>query len=156
MPWTGDTTPIEWASKMKDAPREAINAFAFKVFEGVVLKTPVDSGAARQNWLVTLNAETNECDENKTSGNVLADGGAVIETAKGDDRILIQNSLPYIACLEFGGYPNPPKKGGLTKSGLSKTVGGFSRQAMHGMIGATLAKADQLFEQAVNAVKGKL
>jgi len=150
------TNPIEWASKMKDAPREAINNFAFRIFSGVVEKTPVDTGAARQNWLVTLNAETDECDENKTSGNVLAEGGAVIETAKGDDRILIQNSLPYIATLEFGGYPNPPKKGGVNEKGLPKTVGGFSSQSPNGMVGCTLAKADQLFEQAVNAVKDKL
>jgi len=157
MPWdSSKTNPIEWASKMKDAPREAINAFAFKVFESVTMKTPVDTGAARQNWLVTLNAETDECDENKTTGNVLADGGAVIQGAKGDDRILIQNNLPYVKTLEFGLFPNPPKKGGVTKTGLPKTVGGFSRQAPHGMVGATLAKADQLFDKAVEAVKGRL
>jgi len=156
MPWIGDTTPISWASKMKDAPREAINAFAFKVFESVTMKTPVDTGAARQNWLVTLNAETDECDENKTTGNVLAEGGAVIQGAKGDDKILIQNNLPYVPCLEYGLYPNPPKKGGVTRNGLPKTVGGFSSQAPHGMIGLTLAKANQLFEAALAAVKGKL
>ena len=156
MPWTGDTTPIEWASKMKDAPREAINAFAFAVFSRVVMRTPVDTGAARQNWLVSINAETDECDEDKTTGNVLADGGAVIQGAKGDDTIFIQNSLPYVPCLEYGLYPNPPKKGGVTRNGEPKTVGGFSRQAVHGMVGVTLAKADQLFEAALAAVKGSL
>jgi len=149
------TNPIEWAAKMKDAPREAINAFAFKVFEGVTLSTPVDTGAARQNWTVTLNAETDAKDENKTNGNVLADGGAVIQGAKGDDKIFIQNNLPYVPALEYGLYPNPPKHGGVNSKGQPKTVGGFSSQAPAGMIGITLAKADKLFDAAVKAFKDK-
>ena len=35
MPWQG-TDPIAWSAKMKDAQREAINAFAFAVFSRVV------------------------------------------------------------------------------------------------------------------------
>jgi hypothetical protein len=154
MPWEGKD-PIEWASKMKDAPRDAVNAFAFKLFEGVVDKTPVDTGACRQNWLVTLNAQTMDYDpEKKSGGKVLTDGGKVIEKAAGDDKIYLQNNTPYVGVLEYGGYPENPKRGGKTKTGLSKTVGGYSRQAPHGMVGATLAKADQMFAAAVNAVKG--
>jgi len=157
MGWSAEgVNPIEWATKMKNAPREVINAFAFKVFEGVVLKTPVDTGACRQNWLVTLNTETDAKDENKTSGNVLADGGGVIQNANGDDKIFIQNNLPYAPVLEYGGYPNPPKHSGKTKTGLSKTINGFSRQAPNGMVGLTLAKANQMFDAAVNAMKGKI
>jgi hypothetical protein len=156
MSWQG-TDPLVWAAKMKDAPRDAINVFAFKLFEGVVDKTPVDTGACRQNWLVTLNAETDDYDSSKRKGgSVMANGGKIVESAVGDDKIFIQNNAPYVRTLEFGGYPNPPKKGGVTKTGLSKTVGGYSRQSPHGMVGLTLAKADQLWERAVNAVKGKL
>jgi hypothetical protein len=156
MPWEG-TDPIKWASKVKDAPREAINAFAFKVFEGVVDKTPVDTGACRQNWLVSVNSETDDFDPSKEkSGYVMANGGKVIETATGDDKIFIQNNAPYVRTLEYGGYPNPPKKGGKTSTGLSKTVNGYSRQAPNGMVGLTLAKANQIFEAALEAIKGKL
>jgi hypothetical protein len=155
MGWQGNTDPIAWAAKMKDAPREAINAFAFKIFEGVVLKTPVDTGACRQNWLVTLNSETNAFDPSKKKGGqILTEGGNTIEVAKGDDKIFIQNNAPYVGMLEYGGYPNPPKKGGKSKKGDPKTVGGYSRQAPNGMVGTTLAKADQLFDAAVKAVKG--
>jgi hypothetical protein len=152
MPWTG-VDPIKWAAKMKDAPRQAINAFAFKVFAGVVDKTPVDTGACRQNWLVTLNAETNAFDPSKTTGQVLLEGGKVIEAAVGDDKIYIQNNAPYVGKLEYGGYPDPPKHGGLDKKGQPKTIGGFSSQAPSGMICTVLAKADQLFEKAVKEVK---
>jgi hypothetical protein len=156
MPWEG-TDPINWASKIKNAPRDAINAFAFKLFEGVVNKTPVDTGACRQNWLVSLNAETDDFDPSKGKGGpVMVNGGKAIEAAVGDDKIFIQNNAPYVRTLEYGNYPDPPKKSSKTKTGLSKTVGGYSRQAPNGMVGLTLAKADQMFEAAVAAVKGKL
>jgi len=147
MGWQG-VDPIQWAAKMKNAPREAVNIFAFEIFNRVVMRTPVDTGAAKQNWLVTLNSETHEYDENKTSGNVLAEGGAVIDAAKGDDKILIQNNLPYIRKLEFGGFTE--------KSETEKTIGGFSKQAPNGMVGITLAKADQLWNRAVKAAKENL
>jgi hypothetical protein len=183
MGWSGDITPIEWAAKMKDAPREAINIFAFEIFKRVVLKTPVDTGAARQNWLVSINGEDNSVvrtgekvkkikarkGENKgktvevksqiwttaasdvtdlsneKGRHVMADGGNVIETAKGDDKIFIQNNLPYIAALEFG-RPD-------IKNHVKTTPEGRSLQSPHGMVGIVLAKADILFERAVKAVK---
>jgi hypothetical protein len=81
---------------MKDAPREAINAFAFKVFESVVMRTPIDTGTCRQSWLVTLNNQTDEFDPSKKGrgGQVLTDGGRVIDSAKGDDTIYLQNNAP--------------------------------------------------------------
>lgn len=150
-----ETDPIKWATDMKDAPREAINIFAFAIFNRVVMKTPVDTGAARQNWLVTLNSETDQYDPSKANtGGVLTDGEAIIDKAEGDDKIIIQNNLPYIKMLEFGGWPKNPKRGGLTKNGEPKTVGGFSRQAPQGMVGTTLEKADQLWDRAVKAAGG--
>jgi len=142
------TDPLKWAAKMKDAPRDAINIFAFSVFNRVVMRTPVDTGAARQNWLVTLNSETTQHDKNKTSGNVLAEGGAVIESAKGDDTIYIQNNLPYIRKLEYGGFTEKPE--------TEKTTGGYSKQAPHGMVGLVLSKADELWKKAVQAAKGTI
>jgi hypothetical protein len=156
MGWDKNATdPIRWASKMKDAPRQAINAFAFKVFAGVVDKTPVDTGACRQNWLVTLNEKTDAFDPSKTSGYVKVEGKKVTDAAKGDDTIIIQNNAPYVAKLEFGLYPDPPKHGGVDKKGRPKTVGGYSTQAPSGMICTVLAKADQLFEKAIKETMGK-
>jgi hypothetical protein len=168
---------------MKDAPREAINAFAFEVFRRVVEKTPVDIGAARQNWLVTLNQEDTSYDpDKKKGGRVMSDGQKAIMNAKGDDTILIQNNVPYIRMLEFGGYgvengqgeslkgkpsplkgrPSPLK--GKTKEEIKArgkhseskiTADGFSKQAPQGMVGKTLAQADQLFDKAVEIAKAK-
>jgi hypothetical protein len=166
------TDPIKWATKMKDFPREAINLFASEVFIHVVDRTPVDTGAARQNWLVTLNQEDTSYDpDKKKGGRVKSEGQKVIISAKGDDSILIQNNIPYINMLEFGGYgtakgqgeslkgkPSPlkGKKRVVKEKKPSKiTADGFSLQAPQGMVGVTLAQADQLFEKAVEAAKGK-
>jgi len=177
------TNPIEWCAKMKDAPREAVNIFAFSIFNRVVMRTPVDTGAARQNWLVSLNSEdqsvvrsgekvikktyksgknkgqtietrtqiwtTSNTDadlSNEKSRQVMSNGGKIIENAKGNDKIIIQNNLPYIKKLEYGGFTVKPE--------TEKTIGGFSKQAPQGMVGLVLAKADDLWKRAVEAAKG--
>jgi hypothetical protein len=185
MGWQG-TDPIKWATKMKNAPRNAINIFAFELFNRVVMRTPVDTGAARQNWLVTLNGETNDYDPSKKKGgHVMSDGGKVIKSAKGDDTIVIQNNVPYIQMLEYGGYGKakgqgksligrkfPGRGAGRKKNGDSPPVegqegqksareskitsDGYSLQAPNGMVGVTLAKADRLWEKAVKAAMENL
>jgi hypothetical protein len=145
--------------------------YAFELFRQVVERTPVHNdnytksgkkrkkqypgGATRQNWLVTLNNEDASYDPNKKKGGrVMSTGKKVIERAKGDDTIIMQLNTPNANMLEYGGWPKQPKNGSYTKSGLSKTVDGFSREAPHGMVGATTAQAEQIFQAAVNAVKG--
>ena len=183
MPWDKTKTdPVKWAAEMKDAPREAVNIFAFELFKRVVIKTPVDTGAARQNWLVTLNSETDEFDTSKKKGGrVLIDGKRVIKGAKGDEKIIIQNNLPYIRMLEYGGYGKakgqgaalkgkktyinfgklereadgrPPVKKRKEEKKSKVTADGFSTQAPQGMVGLTLSKASQLWDRAVKAAKG--
>ncbi len=143
-----------WADVQKDKINTARRIFAFEIFGKIVARTPVDKGAARQNWIVTLNSEDLSFDETKRKGGrVKSEGEEVIDSAKGDDSILIQNNAPYIGKLEYGGYPKEPVRGGVTDKGEPKTVNGFSRQAPNGMVGVTMASANQIFDKAVNAVK---
>jgi len=184
MGWDKSTTnPLEWTAKMQDAPREAINIFAFEVFKRVVMRTPVDTGQARQNWLVSINEEDNSVlgadikykKVKKRKGEkagktvrkrtvklergasaTMEQGRMAIAFAQGDDKILMQNNSPYIGVLEYGWFPKNPKRGGETKKGLPKTEGGYSSQAPQGMVGIVMAKADQLWKKAVQVVKGNL
>jgi hypothetical protein len=146
-------------------------AYAFEIFKRVVERTPVHNddytkrgkkrkkqypgGATRQNWIVSLNNEDSSYDPNKKKGGrVMSNGGKVIDSAKGDDTIIVQLNTPNANMLEYGGWPKAPKNGSYTINGLPKTVDGFSRQAPHGMVGRTLAQAEQIFQAAVNAVNG--
>ena len=59
--------------------------------------------------------------------------------------LCLTNNLPYIQVLEYGKYPNPPKKGTYLKEGQKKgqytgpgffkfSEGGYSKQAPKGMV----------------------
>jgi hypothetical protein len=180
MPWQG-TDPINWAAKMKDVPRKAINTASFKLFSDIVLRTPVDTGQARSNWLVSINEEDQSTigaevkvkkikkRKGENAGKVVTKRTVKLERgandtiragqyatlfAEGDDTIIIQNNLPYITTLEFGGYPQNPVRGGETKTGLPKTVNGFSRQAPAGMCGLALQKFEKHLEAAIKESGG--
>ncbi len=142
--WTLDLDA--WAEKKKIQIAKTREILAFAIFTRVVMRTPVDRGAARQNWLVTLNKPTYEYDQGKAKGGrVMSDGQKAIASARGDDTIIMQNNLPYIEKLEYGGYgPN-------SKSG--KTVNGFSKQAPHGMVGITMQEFGGIVTEAVEKAK---
>jgi hypothetical protein len=151
--------------------------YAFELFRRVVERTPVDTGNARSNWLVAIGEPTDEYNpasvtkrkitRGKNKGKTIAKiklhqtlkdtmraGGFGI-TFSGDDTIVIFNNTPYIKKLEYGGYGKYDENGKVIEpSNGPKTMNGFSRQAPHGMVGATTAQAEQIFQAAVNAVKG--
>lgn len=138
--WTLDLN--QWAEKQKVKMIDIRREFAFAMFAKILYRTPVDSGRARQNWIVTLNAGSLAYNPDAAKGGmVLADGRKMIYNAKGDDTIIIQNNLPYIEKLEYGGYgPNSPS---------GKTVNGFSKQAPRGMVGVTMLEAGAVISEAV-------
>lgn len=71
--------------------------------------------------------------------------------AEGDESIYIENNLPYINTLEYGGYPDPVKKGTYEKGTgyVIKSRGGFSKQAPHGMVGLTMARYEKLLKEVL-------
>lgn len=79
------------------------NQITIEIRDKAASLTPVDTGALKRAW---------------TS-----------EPAKQlGDSSFVRNGLPYAPVVEYGGYPNPPKKG------TGKTEGGFSKQAPQGML----------------------
>lgn len=71
-----------------------------------------------------------------------------VPDTKGDESLFISNNLPYITTLEYGGYPNPPKKG------TGKTINGYSKQAPNGMVGVTLADTKRIWDATLEAIRG--
>jgi len=142
--WTLDLD--KWAEKQKSDMLDVKRTFALMLFTKVVQRTPVDSGAHRQNWLVTINQESFEYNPGlQKGGRVLSTGKSQIDKARAGDKIILQNNGPAITKLEYGGYgPNSP---------TGKTVGGFSKQAPRGMVGVTMAESGATFTEAVNEVK---
>lgn len=157
--WTLDLD--KWAEKQKSDMLDVKRTFALMLFTKVVQRTPVDSGAHRQNWLVTINQESFEYNPGlQKGGRVLSTGKGQIDKARAGDKIILQNNGPAITKLEYGGYPKPPMRGTkVSKKGVRpavyeiKTVGGFSKQAPRGMVGVTMAESGATLTEAVNEVK---
>ncbi len=118
--------------------KEQMDFFVFTICmditNGVVLKTPVDTGRARANWFPSLDAPSNAI-----STRTDASGGTAINAAQGIAKeaagrvFYLSNNLPYIRHLEYGLYGNPPGS-----ANGPKTVGGFSKQAPAGMVRTTI------------------
>lgn len=110
--------------------------------------TPVDTGKAKSNWLV----EIDQCSGKTvtdTSNKNLAEAKELLSSARQSRRrpkyYSLFNNLEYIRVLEYGLYPNPPKK--VT----GKTVNGYSTQAPQGFFRLTVAGWQQTLQQAAKA-----
>lgn len=131
-------------------------ALAFKLFDMILRKTPVDKGFLRGAWTISVGTVST------------ANAGRISSAKKGQAPITeeiqqmrsilnqiartqvgtviyFSNAMPYVAKVEFGGYPNPAKKGTYVKKGsrlggvvgpgwVIRTANGFSTQAPQGMV----------------------
>lgn len=128
------------------------------VFNGVVRKTPVDTGRARGNWQTTVTKPATEpIDlEDPNGQSAMSETAKVVGQSGILDSVFLANNLPYIGTLEYGGYPNPPKKGSYdprTGSYTMKSSGGFSKQAPAGMVRITLAEFPQIVKKSEAGTK---
>lgn len=102
---------------------------AFQLLNGVVLKTPVDTGRARGNWQVGIDEIPRDVlDVTDLNGNsTMASGSKVLAglVPGGFQIVYIANSLPYIVPLENG----------------------HSRQAPQGMLALTIAEIETQFNR---------
>jgi len=81
-----------WVAKVKAKSERVCDAVADEVFKRVKERTPVDTGALRDAWVL----------ERK------------------DSRITITNGKPYARVVEYGMYPRNPVGGeGKTSNGFS-------------------------------------
>ena len=112
-------------------------ASLLQVFTQTIQRTPVDEGRARNNWFTDGKGVNRGSITNRPGPK----GAAAIRRAQENTprvggKVRFYNNLPYAPLLEFGGYPNPPKRGSRIKGGgyEIKTIGGYSRQAPQGML----------------------
>jgi hypothetical protein len=124
----GFSVPLaQLAAKVKLDLETVVRKSTMEVFKAVVLKTPVDTGRARANWNVSQNAINTTTTESTNQQRGIGEATKALSMPAGG-VVYLANSLPYAPVLEYGGYPNPPKKG------KGKTIGGFSTQAPAGMV----------------------
>jgi len=99
---------------------------------GVVLQSPVDTGAFRASHRVSINQidqSYNETEKDKGGGSTISNGTRVLSRLVPYSTVYIQTNAPYAKKIEFGGF--------TTKAETEKTKCGFSRGAPQGVYGLT-------------------
>ena len=139
MPLHGADDVKEMIAKSKRDINLSLRKIYIKGLSEIVKGTPVDTGRARNNWFLTQGKPSTKTDKGNQKRN---------ETAKTPKTVLgkkvyFTNNLPYIGTLEYGGYPNPVKKGSYNKKKkkyIKLSKGGYSLQAPKGWVRAALIR----------------
>lgn len=110
MTFTADLN--RYAEKTKSSMGEAKQAIVFNLFGQVMKRTPVDTGRAKNSWMVTENTPARGTinQEGKTplgalSSRSLQELNQITEMFTLD---ILTNNLPYIERLEFGSSGQAP------------------------------------------------
>ena len=128
---------------------QTVRAIVIELLRGIVMKTPIDTGRCAGSWNVRggepdawLLPEGTAMTRDEALSSVL-DRVSKVDFG-GLDVYWIFNNLPYVHVLEYGLYPNPPKKGSYVKGAgyVIKSEGGYSKQAPAGMVRITIAEVE--------------
>ena len=127
--------------------QEMTRSIVLQLLRMIVIATPVDTGRAAGSWSVrggSTDSYVLPVGAGMTKDEAIEAAMAKINAINFDnlDQVYwIYNNLPYIEALEYGLYPDPPKKGSYVKGQgwIIKTVGGYSKQAPAGMVRISIA-----------------
>jgi len=100
----------EWQLAVDDIT-EAVAGIGLLVLRGVVLKSPVDTGRFKGNWIVSSGSPSDETTEKTDkAGGVTIEQGAAVLNGYPDTLppIYVQNNLPYANRLENGHSKQAP------------------------------------------------
>jgi hypothetical protein len=78
------------------------------VFGEIVSNTPVDTGRARGNWNIDLNAPDLSNENAPNPSGDTSKAAPLVASYKLDDKIFIANNLPYIRRLDEGHSTQAP------------------------------------------------
>lgn len=94
----------------------------------VVMQSPVDTGQFRASHRVSVGrADMSyiETAKDKSGGNTISNGNAQLQSLVPYTTVYIQTNCPYATKIERGGFTKKPA--------TIKIIGGYSRQAPHGV-----------------------
>jgi len=143
MPVKGRANVDKAMSKLKMIANDDIRGVYLSGLSAMINQSPVDDGGARNNWFFT-GASPDTSSERPPNKSGSASKRSLSEMPKIvlGKKFFFTNNLPYIINLEYGGYPNPVKKGTYIKKSKSyeiRSTGGFSKQiAPDGWVRKTL------------------
>lgn len=117
------TVPIDKCiSNLEQQRAMVVKKIAFDLFRKVILKTPVLTGRARANWLVSVAEPRSETvdETDKTGIRAIGNVQSVITGWNADSDIYLSNNLPYIYGLERGRSKKAPS--GMVKISIAEVL----------------------------------
>lgn len=96
----------------------------FEVLKGIVLKTPVDTGRARNNWQLVIGENDGTTLEAEGGYGAIDRGLAAMGPLLPFDTVTIFNNLPYIVPLEEG-HSDQAGPGVMVRGTLHEIAGAF-------------------------------
>ena len=132
----------EIADRINKRVENVVREIAFELFSNIVIRTPVDTGRLRANWNVSFGSP----DHTVSDSTEPPDLRSIIYSMPAGGIVWMSNSLPYAATVEYGMYPNPPKKG------TGKTINGYSTQAPSGMVRVSVRELETAVRRAANKI----
>ena len=140
-----------FALQFEEATEKTVRCTTIKLSDSFVDSSPVDEGRFKGNWFVTYSGtEKTTKGKDKEGSKTKERLKRKILSQKRWDRFTITNNLPYALVIEYGGYPNPVKKGtylGKGKGYEIRSRGGFSKQADKGVMRMNVRRFNRLIEQ---------
>lgn len=113
----------------------------------IVTETPADTGVTRNSWFLSVGSPFSLL--SSRDGSMKGSGSLSSAESMPDwvlnKKIYFTNNRPNITVLEYGGFPNPVKRGSYIKKSKSYqklSSGGFSKQAPGGWVRAILIRME--------------
>jgi hypothetical protein len=92
---------------IEPAVDDTVRKVALLANQTLIMATPVDTGRARANWQVSINAEVDSEVESTDAQGAMTRNKGVIDGYRGGE-LLIQNNVPYIGALNNGSSAQAP------------------------------------------------
>lgn len=134
---TGDTLYLDvtrWVKKAKGNTGAVVRKIVFDLGARVIMRTPVDTGRARANWMFSLGTPSKETSSDLDKETPANSSGAGSSKAKDglnaalatydpfkNPIIYFTNSVPYIGRLEYGSSKQAPQ--GMVRLTVAEFMG---------------------------------
>jgi hypothetical protein len=119
------STAAEIGAELAEEINRQTRSMAIDLDQRIVLKTPVDTGRARANWLVGVNGPNrgSRTAVDQKGGSTITENTQEISKVKPGQDIWLSNNLPYIQVLEMGSSKQAPN--GMVGQSLKETARAF-------------------------------
>lgn len=125
---TGQVSQL--AEKARTRAENVLKAAILELFARIVERTPVDTGRARGNWQIDLDAKSGASllATDKSGRETIARAMAKLDKLDKNSRVvLITNNLAYIKALEYGHSRQAPS--GMIRISVAEFKGILARMA---------------------------